>query len=227
MKLIKTISKWLVLFVLIAFAVWAKQSGFFEMVLKAIQNLGPWAAPAFLAVYVLSCLLLFPSVIMTCGAGVLFPLPLGIFLSLLGTGLGSAAALLIGRYGLRSLIQKKAAENVAFQKLDAAIRREGWKIAVLARLTPVFPFSVGNYLFGATSIPAWLYALTAFVGTIPSASVYVFIGHMTGNASGPHEKTPMEWILLGVGILATVVLSVYLKGFFSWIFSDAPKGKEI
>ena len=118
-------------------------------------------------------------------------MPLGIFLSLLGTGLGSAAALLIGRYGLRSLIQKKAAENVAFQKLDAAIRREGWKIAVLARLTPVFPFSVGNYLFGASSIPAWLYALTAFVGTIPSASVYVFIGHMTGNASGFCARRPL------------------------------------
>ena len=197
------------------------------MVLKAIENLGPWAAPAFLAVYVLSCLLLFPSVIMTCGAGVLFPVPLGIFLSLLGTALGSATALLIGRYGLRSLIQKKAASNASFQRLDAAISREGWKIAVLARLTPVFPFSIGNYLFGVTSMPAWLYALTAFIGTIPSASVYVFLGHMTGHASGAHEKTPMEWTLLGVGILATIVLSLYLKGFFRRILSDASKVNKI
>ncbi len=227
MKIVKIISKWLVLFALIAFAVWAKRSGFFEAILNGIHGLGAWAAPAFLAVYILSCLLLFPSVIMTCGAGVLFPLPIAILLSLLGTALGSAAALLIGRYGLRSLIQKKASADEQFQKLDQAIEREGWKIAVLARLTPVFPFSIGNYLFGATSIPVWLYALTAFIGTIPSASVYALVGHMTGNAAGQHQRTPMEWGLLGAGIIATIILSIYLKRFFSRIFEKPKTASEI
>ncbi len=227
MKLLKNISKLIILAAVIWFAVWAKRSGFFEAVLGAIHRLGFWAVPAFLVVYVLSCLLFFPSAVMTCGAGVLFPVPLGIFLSLLGTSLGSVTALLIGRYGLRSLIQKKAASNPTFQKLDEAIRREGWKIAVLARLTPVFPFSIGNYLFGATPIPAWLYALTAFVGTIPSASVYVWIGHMTGNASNNHARTPLEWVLLGVGIAATIVLSFYLKRFFGRIFGNESQPQKI
>ncbi len=220
--LAKKFIKIFILILVIAVAVWAKRSGFFEIVLKMIHDLGPWAAPAFLAVYILSCLLFFPSVVMTCAAGILFPVPLGIFLSLLGTALGSVVALLIGRYGLRSLIQKKAAGNRQFQKLDEAIRREGWKIAVLARLTPVFPFSIGNYLFGATPISAWVYALTAFIGTIPSASVYVFVGHMSGGAVD-RARTPLEWALLAAGILATIILSIYLKGFFTRIFGDSKK----
>ena len=221
MKLFKNIFKILVFAAVIVFAVWAKKSGFFEVGLAVLHSLGPWAAPAFVGVYVLSCLLFFPSVVMTCGAGILFPVPLAILLSLLGASFGSVVALLIGRYGLRSLIQKKAAANTQFQKLDEAIRREGWKIAVLARLTPVFPFTVGNYLFGATSIPAWLYGFTAFAGTIPSAAVYVWIGHMTGKTSGNHARTSLEWVLLGVGLAATIVLSLYLKNFFGRIFNSS------
>jgi uncharacterized membrane protein YdjX (TVP38/TMEM64 family) len=195
-----------------ALAIWARRTGFFEHTLNTFQSLGPWAAPAFVMLYAFSCILLFPSVILTCCAGVLFPVPFAILLSLLGTTIGAVAALLIGRYGLRSFIQKKAVGDPTFQRLDESLQREGWKIVVMARMTPIFPFSVGNYLFGATKIPAWIYAVTAFVGTIPSASVYVVVGHLTGiNQSNPPEKTSAEWALLSAGIVITIVLSWYLK----------------
>ena len=216
----KIMTRWLALLVIVALALWIKQSGFFEFALSVMHKMGVWAVPAFLSVYVLSCLFFFPSLIMTSAAGILFPVPLAIILSLAGTTIGSVSALLIGRYGLRDVIQKAAGQNPQFQKLDEAIRREGWKIAVLARLTPVFPFSVGNYLFGASSIPAWLYGLTAFFGTIPSASVYSFLGHLYGNVSDKHERTPLEWGLLAVGIIATLILSAYMKRFFNHMFEE-------
>ena len=73
--------KLIILLFLIGFAVWAKRAGIFEKLLQGINHLGFWAAPAFLGAFVLSCLFLFPTAIMTIGAGVLFPLPLAIFLS--------------------------------------------------------------------------------------------------------------------------------------------------
>lgn len=214
MKKIKLILKLLLFAGVLGVAVWAKKSGFFEAVLVAVKSLEGWAAPAFLGVYVLSCLLFFPSVVLTLAAGALFSFPTAVFLCLLGNSLGSVTALLIGRYGLRDWVRAKAAKNAQFQVLDEAVRQEGLKIAVLARLTPIFPFSIGNYFFGATPIAAWLYGLTAFVGTIPSALVYAWIGYLSGGEFAGREKNPIEWILLGVGIVATVVLSLYLKRFF-------------
>jgi uncharacterized membrane protein YdjX (TVP38/TMEM64 family) len=210
--------KLFVLMLVVALAIWARQSGFFEHTLNAFKSLGFWTAPAFVMLYTLSCILLFPSMILTCCAGVLFPLPLAILLSLLGTMLGSVAALLIGRYGLRSFIQKKAAGDPKFRRLDEALQREGWKIVVMARLTPIFPFSVGNYLFGATKISAWVYAGTAFVGTIPSAFVYAIAGYMAGvDQATPPAKTAAEWVLLAGGAVITVFLSWYLGRFFKRI----------
>ena len=37
--------------------------------------------------------------------------------------------------------------------VDAAIERNGLKILVLTRLSPIFPFVVLNYLFGLTRLP--------------------------------------------------------------------------
>ncbi len=189
MKIAKNILKWLVLAGIVVFAVWANKSGFFEAVLSAVKSLDVWAAPAFLGIYVLSCLLFFPSVVLTLAAGALFPFPLAVLLCLFGNSFGSVLALLIGRYGLRDWVRGKAEKNVQFQVLDEAVRQEGWKIAVLARLTPIFPFSIGNYFFGATPIQAWLYGVTAFVGTIPSASVYAWVGYLSGGQAAGREKS--------------------------------------
>lgn len=220
----KIIFKVFILFLIVAVAIYAKQMGFFETGLKLMRNLGLWAIPAFLAAYVLSCLLFFPSVVLTYSSGTLFPLPLAILLSLIGTSLGAMLALLIGRYGFRNWAEKMAARNPQFKKLDEAIRQEGWKIVVLARLTPVFPFSVGNYLFGVTSIPAWRYALAAFLGTIPSAFVYTLLGHLSMRGAQDQGRSSLEWALLGVGVAATIFLAVYLKNSFQRIFkSQKPK----
>lgn len=213
MKKTKIVLRLLILAGVIAFAVWAKKTGFFEAVLDAVRGWGVWAASAFTGICVLGCLFFFPSVVLNLAAGALFPFPLAVFVCLLGNALGSSFALLIGRYGLRDWVRGKAENNAQFRMLDEAVKKEGWKIAVLARLTPVFPFSIGNYFFGATSMPAWLYGATAFIGSIPSTAVYVWLGHLSGGQEG-RQRSPLEWILLGVGILATVFLSLYLKQFF-------------
>lgn len=222
-KFSKIVLKFCLLVAFVLLIVWTKQSGAFDKLLHAINSAGVWAAPLFVVSYILSCLLFFPSGVMTFASGALFPLPVAILLSLIGTAVGSTTALILGRYVLRGPIHSRASKNKTFQKLDHAIHREGWKLILLARLAPVFPFSIGNYLFGASKVPVWIYALTAFVGTIPSASVFALAGHMAGNPqniSGPHARTPQEWALLGIGIAATVVLSWYLKRFFERVLKE-------
>ena len=39
--------------------------------------------------------------------------------------------------------------------VDAAIGREGFKVILLLRITPLFPFSIVNYLYGITSVKFW------------------------------------------------------------------------
>jgi len=199
---------------LIGAAVYLNRSGLFQKTLDWIEGLGAGAPWVFLLVYVLTCIFFVPSFIFTFASGILFGLGRGIFLSVLGAGLGSTAAFLIGRFFAREWVSRAFANNREFLALSEASRLRGWRIVLLARLSPIFPFLVGNYAFGLTSIRARDYFFASVLGTLPSSAVYVYAGTVTGSLAslgGERSRTPAEWALLAAGLAATVVLSLYLR----------------
>lgn len=196
------------LVILIAFAYAAQKYGWLQRSLESMQALGPWAPPAFVAVYSLTAIVFVPSFVFTFGGGTLFGF-WGIPLALLGTGLGSGAAFWIGRTFARKLVTQKFEHHQTFKALDAAIQAKGWQIVTLARLSPIFPFSIGNYAFGLTALSLPAYILSSMLGTIPSASVYTYLGTVSRTlAEDSHrQRTPLEWGLLIGGLIATILLT--------------------
>ncbi len=51
---------------------------------------------------------------------------------------------------------------------------------------------------------------------MPSTAMYVYLGSLAGSVAalgtGARARTPCEWVLYTVGLLATVVLTVYITG---------------
>lgn len=191
------------------------RSGAFEWALATVGALGPWAGPAFVVLHVLSVVAFVPSLLPTFAAGVLFGVAWGLPLTLLGAGFGAALAFGLGRTAARGWVERRFAHDPRFRALSRLARERGWKIVALARLTPIFPFSVGNYAFGVTPISAWHYLLATMLGTIPSNAIYVYLGAVTGEvaeaSAAGRERTPMEWALMLGGLLVAVGLAIYLR----------------
>jgi len=191
---------------------WAVQrAGGLEVLLEAVRGLGPLAVPAFVALHALSVVVLLPSVVPTLAAGGLFGLAVGLPVSLVGAGLGALAAFGIGRTVARAQVERRLAGDRRFQALARLSSERGWRIVALARLTPIFPFSLGNYAFGVTAIPALHYAGASVLGTLPSNAVYVYLGAVAGDVASGEGRTPLEWGLLALGGVATVALVAYLQ----------------
>ncbi|KAJ3089178.1 hypothetical protein HK100_007834 [Physocladia obscura] len=70
------------------------------------------------------------------------------------------------------------------KSLDGALAREGFKIVLLIRFSPIAPFGIANYMFSLTSIPTSLLQLATFVGNIPGAISYTLLGSYIGTLSG-------------------------------------------
>jgi uncharacterized membrane protein YdjX (TVP38/TMEM64 family) len=178
------------------------------------RSLGPWGAAAFVAAYVLACVLFLPGSPLTLGAGALFGVPLGFALVSLASTLGAVASFLLGRFVARGWIVSKVAGYPKFAAIDAAVGREGWKIIALLRLSPLFPFSLLNYALGLTQVKFRDYLLASWLGMMPGTLLYVWLGAIAGDAAkqagGRHQRTPAEWALYGVGLLATVAVTVYV-----------------
>jgi uncharacterized membrane protein YdjX (TVP38/TMEM64 family) len=200
---------------IVAVAWWLRASGAAGAALAWVEGLGAWAPVVFVALHAVSVVLFVPSIVPAAAGGALFGVALGIPLTVLGVALGSAAALGIGRHLARERVASTIGRDPRFQALDRAVERKGWRIVALARLTPVFPFSIGNYAFGLSRIRARDYLLASGLGTIPSNAVYVYVGSVSGSlaAAGAEgrARTPAEWALLAGGLAATVALALYLR----------------
>jgi len=184
-----------------------------EQLLSGIATLGPWGAIVFVLLYLVATVALVPGSLLTLGAGVLFGLLWGSLVVFVGATLGSLAAFLVGRYGLRDRVhQRWIAGDERFQAIDRAISQQGFKIVLLMRLSPLFPFNALNYMLGLTRVSVWDYLL-ASIGMLPGTIAYVYIGVsfrdlatlFAGHAE--RSKTPIEWLLLAVGLVTTVVVT--------------------
>jgi uncharacterized membrane protein YdjX (TVP38/TMEM64 family) len=184
----------------------------FRDTLAWISGLGSIAPLIFILLYILACILLLPGSLLTLGAGVVFGVIKGSIVVSIGSTLGATAAFLTGRYLARNWVSGKVAGNEKFKAVDEAVAREGWKIVLLTRLSPAFPFNLLNYAFGLTKVRLKQYFLASWIGMIPGTIMFVYIGSLAGDlaslGTGSRSRTTGEWILYGVGLLATLGVTV-------------------
>lgn len=176
-----------------------------------IDDLGVIGPVVFGLIYAVATVLLLPGSVLTLAAGAVFGLWVGFLTVSIGSNIGAAAAFLIARYAARGRVERMAATRPKFRAIDEAISEGGWKIVAMLRLSPAIPFNLQNYLYGLTDIRFWTCVLTSWVAMIPGTFMYVYLGHIAGQAAaGDRERTIGEWALLIVGLLATVAVTVYI-----------------
>jgi uncharacterized membrane protein YdjX (TVP38/TMEM64 family) len=175
-----------------------------------VGQLGPWGPIIFIGINVVATVLFIPGSVLTLGAGAVFGVVWGSAYVSVASTVGATCAFLVGRYLARDAIARKIAGNARFAAIDSAVASEGWKIVGLTRLSPVFPFTLLNYAFGLTRVSLRDYVLASWIGMMPGTVMYVYLGSLAKAASGERTRTTGEWVLYGVGLLATVVVTVFV-----------------
>lgn len=206
--------KWLLYLLIAAAAIGAASYFHVQDLLKQglywVAQLGPWGPVIFIGLYIVATVLFIPGSVLTLGAGTLFGVVWGsIYVSIAST-LGATCAFLVGRYLARDAIARKIEGNQRFVAIDKAVANEGWKIVGLTRLSPVFPFTLLNYAFGLTQVKLRDYVLASWIGMMPGTIMYVYLGSLAQAATGDRARTTGEWVLYGVGLLATVAVTVFV-----------------
>jgi uncharacterized membrane protein YdjX (TVP38/TMEM64 family) len=197
----------------------------FSAMLDRIRGMGALAPVLFMVLYIVGAVLFVPGSVLTIGGGVLFGLLWGSIYVSIGATIGATAAFLIGRYLARDWVRRQLEGNRKFGAIDEAVGREGWKIVLLTRLSPVFPFNLLNYAFGLTAVKLRDYFLATWIGILPGTVLYVYLGSLGGNLanSGKARQTPAQWALDVVGLVATVGVAVYASRLASRALNENAK----
>ncbi|XP_052191251.1 uncharacterized protein LOC127800588 [Diospyros lotus] len=180
-----------------------------------IEGYGPAGYALFVAVYAGLEILAIPAIPLTMSAGLLFGSITGtIIVSISGT-VAASVAFLIARYFARDRILKLVEGNKKFLAIDKAIGENGFRVVTLLRLSPLLPFSLGNYLYGLTSVKFVPYVLGSWLGMLPGTWAYVSAGAF-GRAI-IQEDTDLglsggnsQLVTLGLGLLATALAAAYV-----------------
>lgn len=182
-----------------------------------IESLGFMGAIAFIAIYNLATLLFVPGSILTMKGGCLFGVFWGSVYVLIAATLGAIWAFLLGRYLSREWVCRQINKYPQFQAINRAVAQQGWKIVLLTRLSPIFPFNLLNYAFGVTQISLKDYILGS-IGMIPGTVMYVYIGYLAGdlatldlsNRPTTTETQILQWIIRIIGLIATIAVTLYM-----------------
>ncbi len=174
------------------------------------------AAPLlFIFIYAVGPSLFVPSLPLTLGAGFLWGPFWGVVFSISGATIGASVAFLVSRYIAGNMIR----ERFGYEKwkwLQEKVETHGWKAVAFARLVPIFPFPVLNYIFGITPIPFIHYLWSTFVFMLPACIAYVAFGSSMGELI---MKGNIEGIIIGIVIASVAMLLPFaLKRFLKKVF---------
>lgn len=179
-----------------------------------LQGYGWWGVVAFALALALLQMALIPLSPFAIAGGAIFGFEKCFVAVTIGSNLGATINFLLARYVARGTVSRFLSNHEKFRLIDAAIGNEGGKIIALLRFCPL-PFGLSNYCYGLTSVRFAPYVLATLFCTIPGNIVFPWLGAsaqeglaaLTGSA---RPRRPIEYVLLGVGILAAFCALAYI-----------------
>ncbi|HZI65915.1 MAG TPA: VTT domain-containing protein [Thermoanaerobaculia bacterium] len=178
------------------------------------DRMGPLGLLVFEILYVVTAVLLGPAWLLALVAGLAFGLVKGILVVWVGATIAAALAFLIARYVARSRVEKLARKNENFEAVDRAIAKNGGKVVLLLRISPFFPYTIANYLYGLTAVRFVPYVISTALGILPMVAIYVSIGAAGRDAveaaAGGGPGSTAEWIVFAAGVACTVVAAMII-----------------
>jgi len=168
----------------------------------------------FVGVYVASTVAFLPGSILTLAAGFAYGPIWGVIIASPASVAGATAAFLLGRTVLRDWALRKTNESRRARAIGHAVEREGFKIVLLLRLSPLVPFNLLNYVLSLTTVRLGAYVAASALGMLPGTVLYVYLGSLaptaaqlsTAAAAG-HGGTGRT-VLYVAGLVATVAVAV-------------------
>jgi uncharacterized membrane protein YdjX (TVP38/TMEM64 family) len=196
--------------------------------LETIQGLGVWGPVLLAGLYIVATVLFVPGSLLTLGAGFAFGVVTGTVAVSVGSTLGASAAFFVGRFLARELIEQKVVRDARFRAIDQAVGAQGFKIVLLTRLSPVFPFNLLNYAYGLTKVRFRDYFLASWIGMFPATVMYVYLGSasrdLTDLAAGNVEGSVAQKVLFALGLVATVIVTVFVTRLARRALDEAAPG---
>jgi uncharacterized membrane protein YdjX (TVP38/TMEM64 family) len=180
-----------------------------------LDGIGMWGPVLFILIYMLIVVFVLPGILFTMGAGFLFGVVKGSIYVVLANTLGATVAFLIARHFLSKRASQYLLRQPRLKVLNDKFMPKGWKIVLVTRMVPFFPFKLSNYFFGLTRISLKGFVIGHMIGCWPLTINIVYVGSMAADLAtlGTPEaivRSRFEWVIYSVGFVVAAAMGIYL-----------------
>lgn len=165
----------------------------------------------FVLAYVGSTVAILPGSVLTLAAGFAYGPLWGLAVASPASIIGATAAFLLGRTVLRGWVVRRLGNAQWLRAVEGAVARDGFRLVLLLRLSPLFPFALMNYALSLSGVGLRTYVTASAIGMLPGTAMYVYVGSLAPTAAELLSGKPgsrSAALLYGAGFLATVGVAV-------------------
>ena len=180
---------------------WVVIGGDLDTVQSTVESTGAWGPVVYVALHVLLTLVPVSKNLLAGVAGALFGLVGGIALSWVASMISAVVTFAIARRLGRTAVASMTGPRI--DRVEEIMRQQGLLAVIIARVTPVIPFTIVNYGAGITAVTSRDFVLGTAIGILPGTVGYAALG-----ASAGRDAT--TFVLAGVMAVALFAGSLFL-----------------
>ena len=174
----------------------------------------PLGIVSFIIIYSIWVTLLLPGVWASMLAGSLYGTWIGTIVVFTGAFIGAQISFLLARALMREWIEDRLSSSSKFESVRQAVSRQGLKLIILTRLSPAFPFSLLNFVYGLSEVKLIDYSI-GLIAILPGSIVFCGLGSIAGDMASfqdvlinsNNELTSQALRIVGI---ITTILSVLI-----------------
>ncbi len=169
---------------------------------------------SFICIYILIVLFILPASWLSLLSGFLYGSYLGSAIVFISAFIGASFAFFVSKSFFAKKLKNLFSRYPKLSVIEKVVEKGGLKLIFLARLSPIFPFSILNYFYGLNNVKFRDFAL-GLLGIIPGTFLYCSIGSLAKSIQDlKNVESQNNLYITIVGIISTFLV-VYFSAKYS------------
>ena len=176
---------------------------------------------SFVCIYILIVLLILPASWLSLLSGFLYGSYLGSIIVFIAASMGASVAFFLSKTFFAKKLKNLFSRYPKLSVIEKVVEKGGLKLIFLARLSPIFPFSILNYFYGLNNIKFRDFSF-GLLGIIPGTFLYCSIGSLANSLQElKNVQSSNNLYMTIIGVVSTFLVVYFLAKYSREYFENS------
>jgi len=176
---------------------------------------------SFVCIYILVVLLILPASWLSLLSGFLYGSYLGSIIVFISASIGASVAFFVSKSFFAKKLKNLFSRYPKLSIMEKVVAKGGLKLIFLARLSPIFPFSILNYFYGLNNVKFRDFTL-GLIGIIQGTFLYCSIGSLAKSLKElKNVQSPNNLYMTIIGVVSTFLVVYFLAKYSREYFENS------